>query len=159
MITINKSLLCNAVDSVNHAINAIVDAADAIAAIAIDVVEQVFTAFEHQVATVQQPAIEVEAETIPPQNDQPCVYIPVVWHGPGRYEVFTTKWSGIIIDAKDLTDVALKIGSGRVANEYGQTRKAWRCDTAAVALMRARDAISMETFETHRTAYAIKIQP
>lgn len=159
MITINKSLLSNAVDSMNHAINAIVDAADAIAAIAIDIVEQVFTVFEPQVATVQQPAIEVEIETIPPQNDRPCVYVPVIWHGPERYEVFTTKWSGMIVEAKNLTDLALKIGSGRVANEYGKTRKVWICGTASVAIMRARDAISMETFETHRKAYAIKIQP
>lgn len=158
MITINKSLLSNAVDSMNHAINAIVDAADSIAAIAIDIVEQVFTVFEPQVATVQQP-VEIEAETIPPQNDRPCVYVPVIWHSPERYEVFTTKWSGMIVEAKNLTDLALKIGSGRVANEYGKTRKVWICGTASVAIMRARDAISMETFETHRKAYAIKIQP
>ena len=57
-------------------------------------------------------------------------FIPVLKHADGTFEMFITKWGGVIFQAKkDMLD----------ADKSG----AWLCETKEIALMRARDITKM----------------
>lgn len=75
------------------------------------------------------------------------VFIPVIKRN-GAYIVFTSKWDGVAIAASNLADLQKKITT---AENY------WQCETAAVAVMRARDAIHMAKYPTG-SAHSIKVK-